>query len=156
MVETRFAPEFVNIGAESRITIPQAYCERILWVCGDQIMRVWLLQLVPGRFRLLSDLAVEQNQKLLGLRAAIINGPDETAADATALESGELAALIGRLIPTTLSPPRPAWRLLVPKHIVPDDRNKRTLVLLFSLGYLEIWYLDTYNTALSSSLDLVI
>src|SRR5260370_40723375 len=122
MVETRFAPEFVPISAEARITIPQPYCEKLSWVRGDQTMRVWLLGLVPGRFRLLSDPEVEQNQKLRELRAAIIDGPAEAATDPTAFESNELAALLGRLIPTTLSPPRPSWRLLVPKQIVPDDK----------------------------------
>ncbi|SRR5258708_3913250 len=156
MVEVLFAPEFVPISAEARITIPQPYCEKILWIRGDQIMRVWLLGLVPGRFRLLSDLEVEQSQKLRELRAAIIDGPSDTAPDPTAFESNELAALVGRLIPTTLSPPRPSWRLLVPKQILPQDKSKKTIVLLFSLGYLEVWNLETYNAALAQPLDSVI
>ena len=64
--------------------------------------------------------------------------------------------MIGRLIPTTLAPPGPSWRLAVPKQIVPDVKHGLTVVLMFSLGYVEIWFRDTYLAALAPPQDSVI
>jgi len=154
MVEARFAPEVVAISSEGRITLPQLYCDKIPWVRGDQVMRVRLLELAAGRFRLLSDQEVQENEQLSEIRTAIVDGPGEPNAAPTTFASNEIASLVGRLVPTTLSPPRPTWRLVVPRRIAPEQKDK--LVLLFSLGYLEIWHLDIYNAAVGSPLDTVI
>ncbi len=119
------------------------------------MIRVWLLELVTGRFRLLSDSEAEQDPKLGEIRAAIVDGPGEVDAAATQFESSEMAARLGRLIPATLSPPRPSWRLTLPKRMILQEDNKN-LVLLFSLGYLEIWLPRVYQAALSSRIDQVI
>jgi hypothetical protein len=117
-------------------------------------LTVWLLELVRGRFRLLSDREVEQDEKLFEIRRAIIDGPNGTKAPPTEFESSEVASLVARLIPTTISAHRPSWRLVIPKRITPDEKNE--LLLLFSSGYLEIWRLDIYHSVSVARLDSVI
>src|SRR5579863_10020933 len=107
MVETPFTPEFVKIGTDGRFTLPQAYCEKLLWVRGEEPLVVWLLMILPGRFRLLSDSAVVNDPKLAQVRALIVTGSTEVDAPATVFDTNEQASLVGRLIPTTLTPPRP-------------------------------------------------
>ena len=77
MVETPFAPELAKIGSDGRITLPQAYCDKLPWVRGDEALLVWLLMLLPGRVRLLSGGAVVNDPKLATVRAVIINRPTE-------------------------------------------------------------------------------
>ena len=77
MVETRFEPEFVDALTDRRITIPQRYIERMSWVEGEKKQVIWFLMLMPGRFRLLSDAQIVQDQKLQEVRSAIVDGPDE-------------------------------------------------------------------------------
>jgi hypothetical protein len=150
-----FTPEMVSADAGRRIVIPKQYCEKISWVRGEQNLHVWLLSLVPGRFRLLSNPDIDQDTKLREVRTLIEDGPSDHTSLATEFDSSERAALVGRLIPTILSPHPPSWRLTLPEHIIPD-KKQRTFVLMFSLGYAELWFLDTYNVALSSSLNAVI
>jgi hypothetical protein len=152
MVDADFAPELVTI-TDGRITIPRPYCPAIRWATGDQPIRVWLLELMAGRFRLLSDQEVEQDQKLSDVRRALVEGPPETKPPPTQFEPNDIAFLVARLIPTVLST-RPTCRLAIPKRIAPENTNK--LFLLFSMGYLEIWRLDLYNRASATSLDSII
>jgi hypothetical protein len=155
MVEAIFKPVFVPAGSDSRVTIPHAWCERIPWVFGDETLLVWLLMLLPGRFRILSDTEVQQNPGLNDIRSRIVNGPSPTEVPPTAFDRNEIAILVGRLIPTTLAPGG-SWRLIVPRQIVPGDRDRKQYVLLFSSGYLELWFAETYNDALLSPLDAII
>jgi len=80
---------------------------------------------------MLSDSDVQQDVDLRGIRSVIVDGPTEIASSATAFEPNKRAAMIGRLTPTTLVPPRPNWRFTIPKQILSGDRENRTFVLLF-------------------------
>ena len=153
MVEAPFAPEFISLTADRRFSLPQAYCQKLSWIRGDENMRVWLLQLVPGRFRVLSDSEVDKHERLREIRSIIVNGPAEPGTAPTTFELSNVAALIGRLIPTMLSAPPPSWRLILPKQVLPEEKDKWSLVVIFSMGYLEIWRLDIYNAAAASPLD---
>src|SRR5438270_899262 len=106
MEEIKFEPEIVSI-TDGRITLPRAYCQAILWATGNEAMRVWLLELSSGRFRLLSDQEVEQNQKLSEIRRALIESPGEIKSPPTEFESRDVAFLVARLIPARLSPQGP-------------------------------------------------
>lgn len=110
---------------------------------------------MPGRFRVLSDPEVAQDQKLSDVRSLIIDGPMQANISATEFEPNERAAIIGRLIPTTLAPPPPSWRLTVPRQLVRDAKDGQ-FVLMFSLGYVEIWFRDIYLSALAPPLDSVL
>src|SRR5438034_861191 len=137
----RFAPEVTGrIGVERRVTIPQSYAEAIEWIRGDKNLAVWLLLHSPGRFRLLTDQQAARDTTLCRIRSIIVDGPGDPVVPPTAFEPNDQAALIGRLIPTTLAPPPPTWRLTIPKQMLPDDNPNRTFTLIFSLGYLEIWF----------------
>lgn len=153
MVETPFAPEVVRADSGWRITIPQLYCEEIDWIRGEQVLPVWLLTLSPGRFRIISEEQVTQNENLNQIRSLIVGGLRPPRAETTESEPNPVAARIGRLIPTTLTPPKPSWRLLVPKSVDPLGQRRRTFVLLFSLGYPELWLPETYEAALARPLE---
>ena len=111
--------------------------------------------IAPGRFRLLPDSTVEHDPKLGRLRSIVVTGPPDPEVEATMYESNEHAAAIGRLMAVTLTGPHPTWRLVVPKHSVPDS-EQYSFVLIFSLGYLELWLLEVYTAALRAPLDLAI
>jgi hypothetical protein len=157
MVVPRFAPETTGrIGPERRVTIPQHYAEALPWVRGHETLSVWLLLHSTGRFRLLADKQATEDETLRDIRSTVVDGPADPVASPTAFEPNERAALIGRMVVTTLAPPPPTWRLTIPKQIFPDDNPERTLTLLFSLGYLEIWFSETFNAALISPLTAII
>ena len=134
MVEAApFRPVFVPAGSDGRVTIPHAWCERIPWVAGDDTLLVWLLMLLPGRFRILSDPEVQQNQSLNDIRSRIVNGPPPIEVPPTAFDPNEMATLVGRLIPTTLAPGG-SWRLIVPRQTArawgPGPQAIRPLILV--------------------------
>ena len=157
MVESNFSPAFVHVPTDGRITIPEALRERISWIKGDQPLTVWLLTVLPGRFRLLSETQVGNDAKLSLIRSQLIDGPNEPDLSVTTFEPSERAAVVGRLTCTTLSPPRPSWRLSIPKQIVPQSATDRPmLVLLFASGFLEVWHQDVYNQALNCRIDSVL
>jgi hypothetical protein len=116
-------------------------------------MSVWLLMLQPGRFRLLSDEEAAADGEIGLIRSLIVAGPQPPDGSLTIFESAELAARLGRLIPTSLSPSSTSgWRLSVPKHL---SSKEERFVLLFSLGRLEIWLLELYNSALECPLSAI-
>lgn len=157
MVEPKFEPAFLDALRDRRITIPVLYTEKIEWLAheSEKKLLAWLLMIVPGRFRLLPDSVVERDPKLGPLRSILINGPPNPEVDATVYESNERAAAVGRLIAAPLSGPHPNWRLVVPQQLVPAA-GKYTFVLVFSLGYLELWLPDVYSSALAVPLDSAI
>jgi hypothetical protein len=154
MAEEFFAPEFVQSGKDRRIAIPQRHCRRISWVAGGgKSVRGWLLVLVPGRFRLLSDSDVERDKRLSDVRSLVLGGPTEVGASPVEFESDAKAAVIGRLVPVFIDP---TSRIVIPREILPNERERWTFVLLFSLGYLEIWLVDVYNAALACPVDFAL
>jgi hypothetical protein len=152
MAEEFFAPQSLYAGKDRRIAIPQQHCKKIAWVIGgSKPVRGWLLVLVPGRFRLLSDSDVERDERLSDIRSLIIDGPTEPEGTSPIeFESNAKAAVIGRLVPVSIDA---SSRIVIPKEVLPDDRDRWTFVLLFSLGYLEMWLVDVYNAALACPLD---
>lgn len=157
MVEARFVPEFVPSDGGRRITIPRQYCEKVLWICGEQVLSVWLLVIFPGRFRLLSDTEVSQHKPLSEIRSLIVDGSTrDSSGSIIECDTSQRAARIGRLIPTTLAPPPPSWRLIIPKAVTAHSKGDQRFVLLISQGYLEIWLPHTYEAALAYPLDEVL
>lgn len=139
-----------------RFSLPQAYCEKLEWVRGADNIRVWLLQLLPGRYCILSESDIAKSEALEEITSRILNGPGPPEPDPAKFLPNEVVALIGRLIPTTLSGPRPSWRFTVPRQLFPEGTKIVKYVLLFSLGYLEIWHIDTYDAARQCPLDSLI
>ena len=141
--------------AESRFSLPAAYCQKLPWVQGTDNIPIWLLEVVPGRYRVLPDSGLTHDA-LQEIRLRILEGPAESPGDPTVFEPPGRVALIGRLIPAVLAGPRPSWRFVLPKRVLPDGEEVGQLVLLFSLGYLEIWHMAFYNSALAIPLDKLI
>jgi len=150
MAEDLFGPEFVRSGKDRRITIPQRHCDKIAWVTGGKTIRGWLLLLVPGRFRLLSDSDVESDKRLAQIRSLILDGPAELGGSPVEFESDPKAAITGRLVPVFIDS---AFRVVIPKELLASEKEQWSFVVLFSSGFLEIWLLDVYNAALACPVD---
>src|ERR1039457_5834994 len=155
MAETSFKPEYAHSGKDRRITLPQHYRSRIAWLEGEAPISAWLLLIQPGRFRLLSDSDIENYERLAAVRSLIIDGPNPVAVRASEFESNARAARIGRLIPITIEKGA-TRRLVLPREVVQGDQDRWAFVLLFSLGFLEIWVLDAFTAASSCPLDSAI
>ena len=154
MVEVPYQPSIIPVGSDRRVAIPQGFYNRLHGVDRDAPSLLWLLLLRPGRFRILANADVEKDPRLSNIRSELINGPGEIESSCTEFEENDRAALVGRLTPTQLAGPKPAWRLVVPKALMPDD--VKTIVLLYSSGYLELWFHAVYLEALSRPLDAVL
>jgi hypothetical protein len=144
----------VDAGADRRISIPAAFCEKISWLLASEAKLCWLLMIVPGRFRILSDPAVEQDPKLGQVRSLLLDGPSE-AVEATTHEASERAAVVGRLVPIILTGPNPSWRFVVPRHLL-SGPQRQSFVFMFSLGHLELWLREVYVAAQKPPLDSVL
>lgn len=150
MAQAFFTPVFLQSGKDRRITIPQQHCKKIAWVTGGSTVSGWFLVLAPGRFRLLSDTDVERDEKLSNVRSQIIDGPTGLdSASPVEFESSARAAVLGRLVPVSIDS---SFRIVVPKEVLPAEQDRWAFVLLFSMGYLEIWLANIYNDALACPL----
>lgn len=117
---------------------------------GGSTVSGWFLVLAPGRFRLLSDTDVERDEKLSNVRSQIIDGPTGLdSASPVEFESSARAAVLGRLVPVSIDS---SFRIVVPKEVLPAEQDRWAFVLLFSMGYLEIWLANIYNDALACPL----
>jgi hypothetical protein len=138
-------PAHTTSDTANRITLPRYFSDRQPF-CGTEPFQAWLLLLMPGRYRLLTDDQVKNDPRLEPVRLLITEGKVPTVAEATCAEEPERAATVVRLLPTTISPPPPGWRISFPKAFdpfVPPGCDARAFSVLFSLdGYWEIWYTD--------------
>ncbi len=147
MAENVFTPEFVHAGRDRRISIPKHYCSKVAWAVS---VKAWLLVLVPGRFRLLSDGDVDRDSRLSEIRSFVLEGPSDVRSSPLEFETNEHTAVVGRLVPVPIDA---ASRFIVPKELLPSESEDRTFVLLFSSGYLEVWLEEVYRTAATCRLD---
>lgn len=105
----------------------------------------WLLVVCPGRYRLLTETSQELDRirvliEEMGMPGGVL---DET-------ETNIRPSVRTRLIPCTITRPRPSWRMHVPKvaiQLAPGERSH--LFLLIVRGYVELWFPDTLRQAVS-------
>jgi hypothetical protein len=113
---------------------------------GEETLQAWLLLLTDGRYRLLSDEQVQNSPLLEPVRLLVLEGKSAALTDPTYADEQKRAAIVARLVPTTIAPPKPGWRISFPKAFevfVPPDCDPNAFSILFSLeGYCEIWYTD--------------
>lgn len=139
-----------------RVRLPSDVAQQISWLADGETVDAWLVLLELGRYRLVSHRQAEQDNKVgptLRRLAAPSNGT--VTEDASEFESAPLAALACRLIPTVVSSRGPGWRITLPKEVitlVPPSEDRSQVFLLFSVGFLEIWFPDTLRRALSTPL----
>ncbi len=108
-----------------------------------------LLVVCPGRYRLLTETSEEVDRireliEEMGTPGGVL---DET-------ETNIRPSIRGRLIPCTVTRPKPSWRMLVPKVAIQLAPGERTHVFLLIIrGYVELWFPDTLRPALSKPIS---
>jgi hypothetical protein len=134
----------------NRITLPK-HCSHRAPFQGSESFDAWLLLLSPGRYRLLTDEQVQSDPHLEPVRSLILEGKSPVPTEPTLAEEPTRAAIVARLLPTTISPQGPNWRISFPKAFdpfVPPECDAKEFSILFSLeGYWEIWYRDVLRRA---------
>jgi hypothetical protein len=139
-----------KLDGTGRLCLPAYFAER-LGLQGSSENDCWLVVLGPGRYRLVTRAAAEQGHDLARLRDEL-----EALAKAgdlfTNTDSNERAALLTRLVPCRASPPRPCWRITIPKELLDlaprTDRDPRVFLFTVS-GHVEIWFRETLREASS-------
>jgi hypothetical protein len=72
-------------------------------------------------------------------------------------ETNKRASIRVRLIPCTVTRPRPSWRMIVPKvaiQLAPGERSHVFLIIV--RGYVELWFPDTLRSAMSTPLSEIL
>ena len=132
--------------ASNRIAFPKHLSDRTLWIQGPGTLDAWVLLVSSGRYRVLSDQQVQSDPQLEPVRSMILEGKSAAPTEPALAEEPRRASIVARLVPTTIAPPGPGWRISFPKvfdEFAPSDCNRKAFSILFSLeGYLEIWYTD--------------
>src|SRR5579872_2237897 len=102
-------PVHITADAYNRIALPQHFCDQIPWICGKDPLLGWLLLVSPGRYRILSDEQVQSDPQLEPIRLLILEGQSAIPRDPTCADEPKHAAIVARLLPVTISPPKPGW-----------------------------------------------
>ena len=150
-------PLHTSADASNRITLPKYLSDCLPWIQGTESIEAWILLVAPGRYRLLSDEQVQNHPRLEPVRSLILERKSASASEPTQAEAMGRAALVVRLLPTTITPPKPGWRIAFPKAFdpfAPPECDRKAFSVLFSLeGFLEIWYTDVLRKAVSLPLE---
>jgi hypothetical protein len=119
---------------------------------GTETVKCWVLVVNPGRYRLATrdDVSAILRQ----IEAAESGGGvlDEVVSD-------QQVAIRARLMPCTISPPGPGWRVNLPKEILrlaPDGEACHCIFVLIVAGFIELWFPDALRKALSAPLSEVL
>lgn len=112
--------------------------------------------LTRGRYRLIPVTEVDSTPNLVALREQIANAGIEVNQSATDFEDDTSSVLAARFIETELSRAAREWKLALPA-IVMDifgiRPGKDKAVIVPAGRYIEVWEIDTFNSALDSSWD---
>ena len=146
-----FSHSRAKIEAGGRVFLPTELVGRLAWLLGDEPIQCFLLVIEPGRYRLLSRNEVEGAPALRDLVPAEVESEDDTPdADPYEAEPAESVLLSLRLIPATVSPRGPGWRLTLPKSLraLQAMDAGTDVVLIRYKGYVEIWSKECFDRAL--------
>lgn len=140
-----------TLDEKNRVRIPEELLSALPWIFGDPV-QAFLLILDVGRFRLLSPQNVDDSPMLRRLHAQLSQPDEPPEPDPMDFESPEIVALTARLVPTSISTRAPHCRFTVPRAAVAlstaGSRDRRVIMTLRS-GYLEIWFPEVVEKALS-------
>jgi hypothetical protein len=145
----KFAP--VHRTADgNRLDLPRQFTDFFDWLKWpkDEDVEVdgWLVAVDTGRYRLVSDEQVCNDEKLAPIRLLLLEGPSDDPAAISFARSSLDSAQTACLIPVRATPHKDEWRITWPwdfDALAPDDCNPDALSIMFSLeGYCEIWYTD--------------
>jgi hypothetical protein len=129
------------------------------WITGDRPVSAWLLLGSPGRCRLLSESEVDADHDLLSLRERIT--AEISASIATLIEFHDevSTALALRLLPVQMTPPKPGWRITLPREIAAIMRvrpGESDLAALFTQNHIELWTIEVLRSAVSPPLTEIL
>ena len=157
-IDTVSGPVQLTVDVNNRMVLPKHITDRIGWLDGPKPIKAWLLLISAGRYRLLPDEAVQDDPKLEPLRFLILEGKPGAVAEPTYARDPNIAALVARMLPITITPPKPAWRFSKPKSMeifasTASDAGDFTMFLSVE-GYWEIWQTGALKLAISVPLPI--
>lgn len=115
---------------------------------GSEKLDRWLLLISSGRFRLTTAEAISNIRH----RIEAIESPEDALQH---MESDVRNACPARLMPCTVSPPPPLWRLNFPHlaALAVSDSQRPPYVFAFVVaGCIELWFPDSLRRAVSTPL----
>jgi hypothetical protein len=146
--------DFVVVGLEGeRINLPIRFVRQAkLDVDPAEHIERLLLVVCPGRYRLLTETSEQVDRIRLLIEDVALPGEvfDETDANIR-------ASIRSRLVPCTITRPRPSWRMNVPKvaiQLAPGERSQ--VFLLVVRGHVELWFPETLRRAVSIPISEVL
>lgn len=148
ITRAKFAP--VHRTADgNRLDLPRQFTDFLDWLKWTPNVvetDAWLLVVDSGRYRLVSDEQVSNDEKLAPIRLLLLEGPSENRADINFARTSPDSAQVACLIPIKVGPHKEEWRiswLVDLDALAPDDCDPDALSIMVSLeGYCEIWYTD--------------
>lgn len=148
VTRAKFAP--VHRTADgNRLDLPRQFTDFLDWLkWTPNVVEIdaWLLAVDSGRYRLVSDEQVSNDEKLAPIRLLLLEGPSENRAGISFARTSHDSAQVACLIPIKIGPHKEEWRISWPGDfdvLAPDDCDPDALSIMFSLeGYCEIWYTD--------------
>jgi len=131
--------------------LPQPLVKRVGWITGDQPIEAWLLMGSPARCRLLSTADVEKTPEW---QSALyrISALDEPTSPAIEFDDDASVGLALRLAPVQITPPKPGWRVTLPRMIAAIMRirpEESDLAALFLNGYIEFWTMEAIRSSIT-------
>lgn len=138
---------------EERICLPVQIVENAEYprLAGKDSIQCWLLVVTPGRYRLVPQPAGTPAGDL----SRILSQIEELTAPGDVLDrtqNNARDAIPARLIPCSVKPPQPGWRINFPKEamaLVPQTEDRSFVYMMIVAGFVEIWFPDTLRRALS-------
>jgi hypothetical protein len=142
--------------SKGRILIPKTIAEQIPWLRGQTPIPAWLFLLSNGRYCLLTDEQVAADDLLAPIRELLASGSTETFLPSQAGPPARSASA-ARLLPVTITPPKPGWRISTNKMfqaLAPRGSQSTNFTILLSLeGLWELWYTDILREAAATPLN---
>lgn len=140
-----------------RIRLPPRFV-RQAQLAGEEKIGCWLYVVQAGGYRLFTPGTQDEEGELAELleryrEIGEPGGPFEGA------DSDEQAAIRAKLIPCIASPRGPGWRIHIPKEakaLARDGATSKSVFLLVDAGYVEIWFPQALQEAVSKPLSALL
>lgn len=140
---------------DRRLGIPRQFAEATGWISGNDPVGGYLVMLLPGRYRLISETEFGQTERLGALWERIALAAERTNRSALDFEDNASTTLGARLIYAEISPGS-EWRLSLPSAVTEvlgiDSKGDRAVVVLAG-RYIEIWNRKTYLLSFEETVD---
>ncbi len=142
-------PDFAVAELEGeRISLPIRFVKQAQ-LNGHEPIECFLLVVTAGRYRLLTETSPDIDNVIAQMEEV---GRPGQVLDGT--ETNIRPSIRARLIPCVITPPRPGWRMNVPKvaiQLAPGERSH--VFLLIVAGYVELWFPDTLRQAVAGPIS---